>query len=110
MMSSTELPALGDTGRHLQLLQELVVAEHETEVRVDQDHAIVHVVEDGLHHRAGALDILLGLGQRLLAVLQLGDVAIDAERAAVGQRTVVELDVAAARGAALVAAARRDCG
>ena len=78
-----------------------------SEVRVEQDDAVVHVVEDGLHHRAGALDVLLGLGQRLLAVLQFGDVAIDAEHAAVGQRLVVELDVAAARRAALVAAALR---
>ena len=52
------------------------VAEFPAEILVPQRDAVAHVVEDGLHQRAGALDILLGRGQRLLALLQLGDVAV----------------------------------
>ena len=45
------------------------------------------------------------LGLRQLALLQLGDVAIDAEQAAVGERLVGELDVAPALRRPLVAVA-----
>src|SRR5205823_9255176 len=44
-----------------------------------------------------------GRCQRLLALAELGDVAIDAEQAAVTDRLERELDVAACRQAALVA-------
>ena len=72
------------SARYFELFHELLVAEHEVEPGVEQDDAVVHVVEDGLHHRARALDILFGQGQGLLAVLELGNVAIDAKHAAVG--------------------------
>ena len=110
MMSSIGRPGCATCLRHVELVHELVVAEHQIEVLVDQDDAVVHVVEDGLHHRAGALDVLLGGGQRLLALLQLGDIAVNAEHAAVRQRVVGELDVAAAQRAALVAVRLSDRG
>jgi hypothetical protein len=95
------------SGRHFQLFHELVVAEQEVEVGIEQDDAVVHVVEDGLHHSARALDIFLGESQSLLTILELGDVAIDAKHAAVGQMVVVEFDIVAVDRAPLVAAAAR---
>ena len=47
------------------------------------------------------------IGLRLLALLQLGDVAEHAEQAAVGERTEGELDEVAALGLPLVARSRR---
>ncbi len=49
------------------------------------------------------------LGLRQLALLQLGDVAIDAEQAAVGERLVGELDVAPALASAARSGSRRAC-
>ena len=68
------------------------VAELPAEILVPQRDAVVHVVEDGLHQLAGALDVLLGRGQRLLALTQLGDVAEHREDAAVADRLEVVFD------------------
>ena len=90
----------------------LPVQELQAEILVEQHDAADHVVEHGLHDLARALDVvargfggLLGGRERFLAVLQFGDVAIDREQAAVIERLEGELDVPAARGAALVACA-----
>ena len=56
---------------------------------------------------ARGLGRLLGGGERFLALLQLGDVAVDAEQAAIVERLVAELDIAAVRSAPLVTVAAR---
>ena len=97
----------GDLGWDPQRLHEFVVAEPEAELLVEQDNAVIHVVEHGLQDLAGVLDIRLGGGQRLLALLEVGDVAVEPEPAAVAQRLERELDVSAGGGAPLVAASAR---
>ena len=89
----------------LQQLDMTAVAEPPAAILAVKRDAVIHVVEHGLHQRAGALDILLGGGQRLLAIPEFGDVAAGREQAAVGQRVEVELDGAAGRGAPLIAIA-----
>ena len=90
-----------------------LVGELPAHVLVEQHDAVAHVVEHGLHDRARALDLvarlggfgarllggiargfggLLGGGERFLALFQLGDVAIDAEQAAIVERLEAELD------------------
>ena len=105
-MSRADAPAWATSGGEALKLHELAVAELPAHVLVEQHDAVAHVVEHGLHDRARALDLvarrcgfrprllggvargfgrLLGGGERFLALLQFGDVAVDAEQAAVAQ-------------------------
>ena len=111
-MSWPEMPGLDDVRRIVLDFHHLPVEELQAEILVEQHDAADHVVEHGLHDLARALDVvargfggLLGGRERFLAILQFGDVAVDREQAAVVQRLEGELDVLAARGAALVACA-----
>ena len=87
--------------------QEPAVDELDIEILVEELNGLVHVVEHGLHRLPRALGIgarglgrLLGGGERRLALLQLGDVAVDADDGAVVERLVADLDVMAAGRAA----------
>ena len=125
------MPGLAISRRETLEIHELAVDELPAHILVEQHHAVAHVVEHGLHDRARLLGLgarrgcfgarafggvargfggFLGGGERFLALLQLGDVAIDAEQAAVVERLVVEFDVAAVRRAPLVAVAARAGG
>ena len=59
-----------------------------------------------LERRRAVLGRFLRGGERILALFQFGDVAIDREQAAVIERLEVEFDELAARGTAFVARAR----
>ena len=83
------------------------VAELPDEVLVPERDAVAHVVEDGLHQLAGALDVRLRRGQCFLALPQLGDVAEHREDAAVADRLEAELDLAAVLAPDISGAARR---
>ena len=92
-MSSPEMPGLMIVRRVVLEFHHLPVEELQAEILVEQHDAADHVVEHGLHDLPRALDIVargfggvLGGRQRLLALLQFGDVAIDREHAAVAQR------------------------
>ena len=56
------------------------VAEQPVEVLVVEAHPVLHVVEDGLHHRSRPLELRGGGGELGLAVLQLGDVVVPGEQ------------------------------
>ena len=84
------------------MIVEPLVGELQCLVLVEQHDAVAHVVEHGLHHGATALNValrriggLLGGGEGGLAVLQLGDVAMDDQHAAVVERMEIDLDIAA---------------
>ena len=67
MMSKPDAPDEGHLGRILMQLQDAVVDELQIEVLVEQHHAVVHVVEHGLHDAAGALDVLLAVLQVVMS-------------------------------------------
>ena len=103
----------GDVRREPLEVHELPIDELPAHVLVEQHDAVAHVVEHGLHDLAGAIDLaarggrfgartlggiargfggLLGGGERLLALLEVRDVAIDPEHSTVAERLEGELD------------------
>src|SRR4029079_13568507 len=88
---------LDDVWRELKEVNEALVGEFQAIVGIEQRYPVAHVVQHRLHDAARLLD-------RLLAILQLGNVAVDSECATIHQWAVGELDVAAARREPLVAA------
>ena len=93
---------------------ELLVDELDVEVLVEELDGLIHVVEHDLHRLPRPLGVgarglrrFLGGGERFLAFLQFGDVAVDAENGAVVERLVADLDVMAAGRPPLKAHAAR---
>ena len=77
---------LGCIARQLEEVDQALVGEFQPIVGIEQRHAVAHVVEHRLHDAARLLE-------RLLALLQLGDVAEHREDAAVADRLEAEFDV-----------------
>ena len=92
------------TRKHLAVALEDVGAVGLAQLRRRFDQRLEHLLEI----EASATDQLENVGrgaQRLLAMLDLGDIVTDRQHAAIGQRIECELDQAAVAGAPGVAAA-----
>ena len=97
-------PGPRDFHRPVLQLQHPLVDELDAEILVQHLDAFGHVVEHGLHDLTGPLGVgarglgrFLRGGKRCLALLQLGDIAVNADDGAVVERLVANLDVVAAR-------------
>jgi hypothetical protein len=96
-------PRPGDFHRPVLQLQHPPVDELDAEILVEHLDAFGHVVEHGLHDLTGMLGVgarglgrFLRGGERRLALLKLGDIAVNADDGAVVERLVADLDVMAA--------------
>ena len=97
-------PRPGDLHRPVLQLQHPLVYELDAEILVEHLDAFSHIVEHGLHDLTGLLSVgarrlgrFLRGGEQRLALLEFGDIAVDADDGAVVERLVADLDVMAAR-------------